>query len=238
MKPVKLTKKIKNATIIAGFPGYGLVGSISTEFLTNHLKCELIGKVWFDEIPATLVLHNQKIVYPIGIFYNKQYNLVIVHSITAIPGIEWQSAAVVASIASQVKAKEIITLEGVGTSNPVEENLRVFSYTNTKKAEEKLKKISVDGLREGIIVGVTSALMLQFEKIPLTAIFAESQTTIPDSKAAARIIETLDKYLGLKVDYKPLLQSANEFEKKLRGFVDQSTKAQKVQEEKQMSYVG
>ncbi|MBW2989975.1 PAC2 family protein, partial [Candidatus Woesearchaeota archaeon] len=40
---IKLWKKPKNPIIIEGFPGFGLVGTIASEFLIDHLKTELIG---------------------------------------------------------------------------------------------------------------------------------------------------------------------------------------------------
>ena len=44
MVSLELWKKPKGATIIEGFPGYGLVGPITTEFLIDHLKTEQIGE--------------------------------------------------------------------------------------------------------------------------------------------------------------------------------------------------
>ena len=80
--------------------------------------------------------------------------------------------------------------------------------------------------------------MLNLEKAPLSCIFAEAHTQLPDSKAAAKIIEVLDKYLGLKVDYKPLLKQAEQFEEKLKGMLSKGKEAMDMQDKKQMSYVG
>ena len=80
--------------------------------------------------------------------------------------------------------------------------------------------------------------MVRAEKVPISCIFAETHTSLPDSKAAAKIIGVLDKYLGLKVDYKPLLLQAEKFEDKLRGLLTESQKAQQISEKKKMSYVG
>jgi len=51
-----LTKKPKNVTIIEGFPGFGLIGTISIEFLMDHLKTEKIGNVEMEEIPAMIAI--------------------------------------------------------------------------------------------------------------------------------------------------------------------------------------
>ena len=40
---IVLTEKPKNAILIEGFPGFGLVGTITTEFLIDHLKAKKIG---------------------------------------------------------------------------------------------------------------------------------------------------------------------------------------------------
>ena len=71
---IELTKKPQGVTIIEGFPGFGLVGTISTEFLLDHLDTKKIGHIWFSEMNPMVAVHDKEIVDPLGIFYNKQYN--------------------------------------------------------------------------------------------------------------------------------------------------------------------
>jgi len=59
----------------------------------------------------------------------------------------------------------------------------------------------------------------------VSCVFAETHSSLPDSKAAAKVIEVLDKYLGLKVDYRPLLKKAEEFETKVKDLVAKSKDA-------------
>jgi len=40
----ELSKKPKNPIILEGFPGFGLVGTISTEYLIEHLNAERLDK--------------------------------------------------------------------------------------------------------------------------------------------------------------------------------------------------
>ncbi len=234
---ITLNKKPKNAIIIEGFPGFGLVGTIATEFLMDHLECEQIGRIWFDKIPAMVAIHENKVVEPIGIFYNKKYNAVLIHGITSITGSEWKIADAIVNIAKQVGAKEIISLEGVGSAVPSLQP-SVYYYTNNKKTEEKLKNLKLKPLKEGIIMGVTGSVMLKAEKLISTCFFVETQSNLPDSKAAAKIVEILDKYLGFKIDYKPLLAEAEKFEEKLKGLMQKGQKATQEQRKKQLSYVG
>lgn len=235
---IMLTKKLKGVTVIEGFPGFGLVGTIATGFLIDHLKCEQIGKYFFEDPPATVAIHNCKLVDPIGIFYSKKYHLVIIHAITSPSGIEWKAADLVLDICKQLQAKELITIEGVG-SQKMSGEPKAFHYCTHRDKEKKMFAAGIEHLGEGIVVGVTSSILLKAPKtLPVCCTFAETYTKLPDSKAAAKIIEVLDKYLGLKVDYKPLLKQADEFENKLRGLLDQTMKAKDLQDKKQLSYVG
>lgn len=234
---IKLTKKPKNCTLIEGFPGFGLVGTIASEFLLEHLQVEQIGRILFDDMPAMVAIHEGKLVEPLGIFYNKKHNIVLLHAITASSGKEWKLSEMVSDLSKQLNVKEIICMEGVGSS---EEKItsRVFFYANKIKSREKFKKLKVEPLKEGIIIGVTGAVLIRTDKIPVSCIFAETHTNLPDSKAAAKVIEVLDKYMGLKVDYKPLLVQAEKFENKLKGILTESQKAQDLSEKKKLSYVG
>ena len=85
---------------------------------------------------------------------------------------------------------------------------------------------------------MNSAILMKSGKLPVTCFFAETHSTMPDSNAAAQIIKALDSYLGLKVDYKPLMKLAAQFEEKLRSILTQSKQAEELRDKKQMSYVG
>lgn len=240
---LKLVKKPKNPVVVEGFPGFGLVGTIASEFLVSHLECEQIGRFYFEDLPATIAIHDGKVLDPITIYYNKKYNLVIIHSISGATGIEWKAADAVLEVCKQLNAKEIISLEGVGAAGMAEGGEeeegkpQAFYYASTPQSAKKLKSVGVEQLKEGIIMGVTSALILKTE-IPITCIFSETHSNLPDSKAAAKVVEVLDKYLSLSVDYKPLLKQAEKFEEKLKALLEKGMKAQEVKEKKSMSYVG
>ncbi|MBI3027063.1 proteasome assembly chaperone family protein [Candidatus Woesearchaeota archaeon] len=209
---VKLWKKPKKCTIIEGFPGFGLVGTIASEFLIEHLK-------------------------PLGIFYNEEHNIVIVHAITAATHLEWEMAQTIGELASDLQANEIVSLEGVGSSEE-SEGTKVFYYSNSEKSAKRFEKAGITALKEGIIIGVTGAILLRVEKTPLSCLFAETHTNLPDSKAAAKIVEAIDKYLGINLDYKPLLEQAAKFEEKLKTILQKSQEAQEISDKKKLSYLG
>ncbi len=238
---IKLTERPKKPVIIDGFPGFGLVGTIATEFLLEHLKMRNIGYIWIDELQPMVAVHDEKIVQPLGLFYNEKYNIVILHAVTASAGLEWKISDALLQVAKTLNAREIISLEGVGVAQQEQEDksrpVKTYFYSSDAKKRKELQRIGLTPLKDGIIIGVTSALVLK-SPLPLTCIFAETHSQMPDSKAAAHIIETLDKFLGLKVDYEPLLKTAEKFEEQLKQLLQQSQDATELRQAKKMSYVG
>ncbi len=235
---LRLQKRPKNPIIIEGFPGFGLVGTIVTEFLIKHLDADPIGLIRLDEVPPVIAVHKGKPVEPVGIFYSKKNNIVILHALTSVQGFEWGLADLLEKVGKELKAKEIISLEGVGSENQIEEGEdrepRVFFLGKNSK---KLTDCGASPLQEGIIMGVTGALLLKND-IGTTCLFAETHSALPDSRAAARLIEILDKYLGLRVDYKPLLEKAEKFEDKIKDLMSKAESATQMAEKKKQTYFG
>lgn len=231
---LKLTKKPKNATIIEGFPGFGLVATIVTGYLIDNLEFEQIGTCYFEDVQPTVAIHGCEKMEPVSVLYNKKHNLVLIHAIAPPQHIEWKAADMVIDVAKQIQAKEVITVEGVGTKDYQN---RAFFYVEEAKTRKKFRDIGIDCLGEGIIVGVTAALMQKLPK-KTTCLFAEAHSQLPDSKAAAKIVEVLDDYLGLKIETEPLLEQAEKFESKLKGLVEQAEKTKEEKRKKQLSYLG
>ena len=237
-----LNEKPKGPIVISGFPGVGMVGAIAAEFLIQHLDTKQIGKFFLDKTPPLVAIHEGKLVEPFGVYYSSKHNIVVIHSILAVPGTEWQTGNAIMEISRLLNAKEIISMEGVGTpggeGEEPNEVSRTFFYTTSPAREKAIVRQKVARLQEGIIMGPTSAVLMKAGKVPVTCFFAETHSSMPDSNAAAQLIKVLDTYLKLKVDYKPLLKLAAKFEEKLRNIVTQSKQAEDLRDRKQMSYVG
>lgn len=236
---IVLKEKPKNPTIIEGFPGLGFVGAIATEYMIDHLPTRLIGYFKSDKFPPMAAIHDSKLRQLLEIFYCKNKNILFVHSLSPLPGIEWELADAVLDLANQLKSKQIISLEGV--SSPfTQPNSRVFFHTNDVSAARELTKAGAERLKEGIIVGVTGALMLESEKSVKKSVFlfAETHTSLPDSRAAAELIKVLDNYLNLTIDYKPLLKKAQEVESKIKELIQKAAQTKQIKEKKDISYLG
>ncbi|MBR9703465.1 hypothetical protein GOV10_05470 [Candidatus Woesearchaeota archaeon] len=142
---------------------------------------------------------------------------------------EWAVAEELSKAAKELGAKEILSLEGVNVMSPSEST--VFGYGNPK-----FKALGAEEMKESIIMGVSAALLLNAKNV--SCIFAQAQSDLPDSKAAADIINFLDKYLKLGVDSAPLLKQAEQFEDKLKNLMSQTTDAQGEADKKTLSYLG
>ena len=234
---VNLTKKPIGVTLIEAFPGFGLVGVIASEFLIEHLNAEKIGRVWSDQLQPMVAVHGSEVIEPIGIYYDPKTKIAIlhVHPFASLTGIEWKLADIIGNLAKDLKVKEVISLEGVGAFGKAKD-INAYYYSKDKK---RWGKTGVEELKEGIIMGVTGALLLNLKDVPFSCIFAETHSGLPDSRAAAKVIEVLDKYLGLNVDYKPLLKKAEELENKVKDILSQTKQATDMKEQKEeMNYVG
>jgi len=238
---IELTEKPKNPIIIEGFPGFGFVSTIATEFLIKHLNAKKIGKFFVDDLIPLAVIHNSKLIDPLEIYYAKKENIIILRTLTNVSGAEWKVAGVVAELAEKLKAKEIISIEGIASAELITEGLetpsKVYYYTN--QDERRFKRLNIEKLDEGIVMGVTGVLLFKVDKkIPMSCIFAEATPGLPDSRAAGEVIKVLDNYLGLKVDYKPLMKKAEEFEGKIKELIAKIKAASEKKEKKEVSYLG
>jgi len=234
---IVLKEKPKKPIIIEGFPGFGLVGTISTEYLINELKARPIGAIHSEDLPPMLAIHDNKVVQPIGIYYDEKNNLVIIHVMTNVKGVEWEIGELVVELAKQLDAKEVLAIEGVGTPSP-SETIDAYQYSNNDAGKKKFTAFKLPPLKEGIILGVTATLVLQGDDVPISCIFIETHSSLPDSKAAAKAIEVIDKYLNLKIAYEPLVKQAEKFEEKVKGIMEKGAVATDEQKKKTLSYVG
>ncbi len=236
MKIILNEKIKKGATIIEGSPGFGLVGTIATEYLIDHLGARQVGNLWSNKIPAIVAVHGGEIIEPFAIFYDEKRNIVILRSIATVSGLEWELADSALKLFKDIDAKELICIEGVGGVEK-EGEAKAYYLSANEKQKTKLEAIGLKQLNEGIIIGSAASLLSKVKEAVF--IFAESYSELPDSRAAAKIVEVLDRYLGLEVDYKPLIEKADKFERKVKELLLKGMTTRKAQTKKETeSYFG
>ncbi|UZE93988.1 MAG: proteasome assembly chaperone family protein [Candidatus Pacearchaeota archaeon] len=230
-------EKPQRSIIVEGFPGFGFVSTIATEYIIKHLNAKPIGRIVSDKLMPIAAVHKNEVIYPLEIFYDKKTNIIIVQAVTPVEGLEWRLADAIIDLAKEINAKEIVGLEGVASAEEIK-NANVFFYSNKKEKRKSLIEAKIKPLQEGIIIGVTGALLMKAQDVSFSCFFVETHTGLPDNKAAAKLIQALDKYLGLTIDYKPLLEKAKEVEEKLKGLLMRLGEAKTMKEKKKLSYMG
>jgi uncharacterized protein len=76
-----------------------------------------------------------------------------------------------------------------------------------------------------MITGDTGVLLYEGARLKrdVICLLAEAHASFPDSRAAGMLLEKLDKMLPeIKIDPEPLYKDADEIEKKIRAFMEQS----------------
>ena len=80
------------------------------------------------------------------IIYAPKQNIVFVHAIAGIKGLEWKVSETILELAKTLNAREIISLEGV--VSPLEDGLsRIFIKSNYPKAEKEFRKMGCRVMR-------------------------------------------------------------------------------------------
>lgn len=228
---MQIDKKIRVKTLIVAFPSFGFVGNIALEFLKEHLKTEEVGKIFIDNMHPIIAIHKGELIEPISLYYNRKYQIALLQGISKPLGFENEIGNKIALLVKKFNVKEVITIDGVGA---VGTDIYFYSKINNK---DKLKKCGLKQLNDGVVLGVTSALLMRIRNI--TSLFVETQSQLPDSNAAARAIKALDKYLKLNVDYEPLIEQAKKFEKKLNAILAKNNEAKQKQDlNKNLNYFG
>ncbi len=229
---------LSNALVVIAFPSVGLVGSIAGSFIVKQLELEEIGMIHSPDFLPVTIIHNGKPSPPVRLYASKKKcgpngsceQLAVVLSEFAPPPKTIRALAdTLLWWAQTKKCKIILTLEGMQIPKR-EDNYesKIFGVGSTPGIKKILKKNGIIPTKEGIIVGLSGVLLLEgaVQKRDIICMLAETQTAYPDSRAAARLLEKIDKLLPLiKIEAEPLYKEAEEIEKKITQYIKTSKTA-------------
>jgi uncharacterized protein len=117
--------------------------------------------------------------------------------------------------------------QGIGQQHSIfdddQSDETMLGIGSTETSHENLKELGIPLLKQGVVGGITGVMMGEGRRreIDVMAILAESDGEIggsmPDARAAARIIECLDGLLpAVHLDPEPLLAEAQRIEGEIR----------------------
>ncbi|MFH1285961.1 MAG: proteasome assembly chaperone family protein [Candidatus Micrarchaeota archaeon] len=207
---------LKNPILIEGFPGLGLVGTISASYLADKLGMEPLGYITSERFPPIAAIHNYNPLFPARLYKSKKHNIVVLFSELIMP-IQTIHALTDEIIGWSLKhkVKQIISLGGIGIKGEQDE---VFGVASSPELNKKLQKAGVKLIKEGATTGVNGLLLAKCASMnfPAISLLAESKPEYLDPLAAAMVLDALNKLTGLKVDTSKLTQESKLLESKLK----------------------
>jgi uncharacterized protein len=223
---------LSNAMLIEAFPTVGLVSSIAGHFIIDQLKLEEIGTISSRYFMPAAVIHNGYPSPPVRIYAGKricgpdgscgQLVVIISEFMPSVDIIKPLGDAILAW-SKKKKCRLIVTLEGANAVEP--KRLKTHGVGTTQKMKDLLKTYNIEETQEGMITGITGVLLYEGARLKrdVLCLLAEAHTSYPDSRAAASLVETLDKMIpDIKIDTLPLYKEADDIEQKIRAFIKQA----------------
>lgn len=219
---------LTGATIIDGFPSVGLVSTITANYLIDVLELQQIGIMDSKYFPTVSIVRNGVPLYPVRIYAGKGV-CVFISEFQPAPKLIRPIAESILAFAKRKGANTIISPEGlVLDSESDEDEVAVYALGSTAATRKMLDDHKIEQFGNGIITGVSGVLLNLGKKEDLNAIsiLAEANPNYPDARAAAKVIEAIDKLLpDIKIDVKPLYTEAENIEKTLRMMQKQAQPA-------------
>lgn len=221
--------EVESPIILTSFPGIGLVGTIATGHFIVELGLEPIGVVESKLLPPIATLNEGIIQPPIRIYQCTDRNFVLVHSDVPIhPGIAYEVSSAIIDWATTINAKRIVSLAGLTT---FEDKKRVFGAATSKEVLDEIRE-HVEVFRTGTISGIAGSLLNECfaRKFPAFALLGETGGFNPDPRAAAEVINTLNRIYSWDISVEKLIKEAEFIEAQMQKLAEQ-TQMQETREE-------
>lgn len=241
---------LRGATVIDGFPSVGLVSTITANYLISTLKMEQIGILDSMHFPTVSVVRGSEPLNPVRIYTNSGTEshsdskiVVFISEFQPPSNLIKMIAATILDWAQDQGCKLLISPEGLvidrgedDEESEKEENnknnkkisledLIVYGIGSTANARDIIGQQNIVQFQEGVISGVAGVLLNEGKRrdFDVISILAEARPNYPDARAAAKVIEAIDKMLlKIDIDVEPLLSEAAEIEAKIMAMQKQA----------------
>lgn len=224
-----------NSMLVVAFPTVGLVSSIAGRFIIDSLKLDEIGAIVSNNFMPATVIHKAIPSPPVRIYAGKkicgpdgtceQIAVIISEFMPPMDTIKLLADTIL-EWSNKKGCDTIVALEGTHATGDVKkQKLQIFGVGTNPDMKRILKKHKIEETQEGMITGVSGVLLYEgvLMKRNVLCLLAEAHAAYPDSRAAGILLEKLDIMLpGIKIDPKPLYKEAEEIEKNIRKFLEQS----------------
>ncbi len=219
-------RDLSKYTLIEGFPGIGLTGTIAAKFLIEKLNFRRFGYIYSNIFIPIIRVRESKPLHPSRIFINDEYKLVVILSEQIIPNRYMDDfARAIAEWIQQKKIKRVISLSGIRTE---EEEYEVYGIAANDKSKKIFSKYNIKEVEEGVTSGITALILLELKYTDIEAISLLSTVKMTtDYKAAAEIIKKLNQMFEFNIDVKPLEEEAKKVESEITEYLKKLKAIQK-----------
>lgn len=209
-----ISKDIEDATVIEGSPELGLIGNIVGWLLVEELKMEEIGHIESKHFPPLAVLYRGVAIHPFRI-YNADDVVLFLSDFVVPPDVTYDMTNVIVEWMKRNNSKELITLNSIAVPQKINQ---VAAAANSFEGLERLGKLDLPILPFGNVNGISGTLLTRTRasEIPASCLFAEVLNQYPDPRAAASVVDVLNRMLNINVNSEPLLKEAEEIETRLK----------------------
>lgn len=250
-KIVQGKKKLHSPILIAGFPGPGMVGSISTSYIINKLHMNQIACVESEFIVPGVIYAEGKLRHPFRLYSNERGDVCVLvcEAPVMIQGM-YSVLDTVMKWALHNNVREVIVLDGIpveglpdskrksivlssdGREADAANLIHDYNLDVTEKEEERTVLDNDNGTYPitafvgGMSGGILSSCLST--GIASKALLIHAARGIPDPEAAAILIESLGKITDnetLKIDTQELRKQGatlkTKMEKIIQSFIEQ-----------------
>jgi len=213
-----------DTSVLVGFPGSGLVGSIALQYLVDQLEFELIGTMTSKYFPPLAMMNKGVINDPVRM-YAKESLAAIVADIPIHPMICYEVSNGIMDWLAPFKLKEVVTIAGIVTNEPEK---RVFGVATTAVALPRIADLTLV-LPIGSISGIASSILTECKIRGIAGYGLLGETVnAPDPRASAATINVLNKMYNLGLDVNPLIEQAVEIEQSMQKVAEEVQSAEQV----------
>lgn len=209
-------EKLNGYTLIEGFPGAGLVGPMANSYMIERLSMKYIGYIESDAFPPIAAVHNGTPMFPVRIYKDDRYKIVVVISEFTIPlEVIRQLGDEIVNFVRKQGIKEVISISGMPVQKPGD---NAYAIASTKALMDKAKNAGINPINEGVVAGV-SALILSYGmlfNLPVLDILVQVDPAIMDPKYAVIAITNLKKIINIEINTAELEKESKLVETKVR----------------------
>ena len=225
-------KSLKGYTLIEGFPGLGLVGTIAAKYLIEKLDFKKYGCLQSNIFIPVIRIREGKPVHPSRIFINDKLKLVAIISEQIIPNKYMDDfARAVVGFVKEKGIQKVIALSGIHTEDNTGKP-EIYGIAANDKSKEIISKYNIKSIDDGITSGITALILLDFKDENVQAVSLLGTVKVAtDYKAASAVLEKLNEVLNLKLDTKPLMSESKKVEAELSKFLQKMKKEKTKVEE-------